>query len=135
MIALPAIWRIVKPILTFGVTLPVWAFLLIGGWLYLDKASTLRKATANLVAGAQMDALNAQLVEERRLRIWAEGKAEESRRIADLERAARADLAIQLVLTDEERKGLADDITAIQTRAYLGDCTVDRDLLERLRNK
>ncbi len=135
MIALPAIWRIVKPILTFGITLPVWVFLVIGGWLYFDKASTLRKATANLVAGAQVEALNAQLVEERRLRIWAEGKADESRRIADAERAARNELAIQLVLTDEERKGLADDLTAIQTRAYLGDCSVDSYLFERLRNK
>lgn len=135
MIAPLALWRFVKPILAFGITLPVWAFLVVGGWLYFDKASALRKATANLVAGAQLDAANAQIAEERRLRIWAEGKAEESRRIADLERAARSELAIQLVLTDEERKGLADDITAIQTRAYLGDCTVDRDLLERLRNK
>lgn len=135
MIAPLAIWRFLKPILTFGITLPVWAFLVVGGWLYFDKASSLRKATANLVAGAQLEALNAQLVEERRLRVWAEGKAEESRRIADLERTARTELAIQLVLTDEERKGLADDITAIQTRAYLGDCTVDRDLLARLRNK
>lgn len=134
-----AIWKVVRPILTFGITLPLWLFLAAGVWLYVDKASAVRtavhEAAAKLVAGAQIEALQAQLLEERRVRAWEDGKADEARLIADKERAARADLAVKLALTNDEKKGLEDDLAAIQSRPCTGDCVVDQLLFGRLRNK
>lgn len=71
-IALITIWKVIRPILTFGITLPVWLFLVAGGWFWWDKTSAVRTAVNNavteLVAGAEMDALKAKLAEEARRR-------------------------------------------------------------------
>lgn len=138
-LALRAIWSFLRPILVFGITLPVWAFLVAGAWLWFDKTSSVRqavnKATAELVAGAQIEALNAQLVEERRIRAWSDGKAEEAARIAADERAARVDLEQQLTQTDADKKEMADELAAIAARPVPGDCRVDQQLLNSLRNR
>lgn len=134
-----AIWKVVRPILTFGITLPLWLFLAAGVWLYVDKASAVRTAVngavTDLVAGAQLERFQTLLDEERRLRIWTEGAAAERQRLADENLAARADLAVKLALTTDEKKGLEDDLAAIQSRPCTGDCFVDQLLFDRLRNK
>ncbi|MER8924328.1 hypothetical protein NKJ23_16125 [Mesorhizobium sp. M0184] len=134
-----AAWQFVRPFLTFKLALPVWVFLVAGAWLWIDKTSAIRTAVnkyaAELIAGAQMDALNAQLIEERRIRAWSDRKAEEAGKLADAERAARVDLEIKLTLTDSKRKGLADELAEITAHPVSGDCTVDQFLLDRLRNK
>lgn len=137
--ALWAIWRVLRPILVFGITLPLWAFLAAGVWLYVDKTSAVRKAvnkaTAELVAGAQIEALNAQLVEERRIRAWSDGKAEEAARIAADESAARVDLEKQLTQTDIEKKDSEDELAALKAKAVSAGCDVDQSFLDGLRNR
>lgn len=139
MTVLLGIWRVIRPILTFGITLPVWVFLVAGGWIWWDRTSAVRlavnKAVTELVAGAELDALNARLIEERRLRDWSDGKAEEQRKIADEERAARVELETQLTLTDSEKKEMADELAKIENSPPPADCRVDQQFLDGLRNR
>ncbi|AZO29443.1 hypothetical protein [Mesorhizobium sp. M1B.F.Ca.ET.045.04.1.1] len=134
-----AIWRVIRPILTFGITLPVWVFLIAGGWIWWDRTSAVRiavnRAVTELVAGAELDALNAQLVEERRLRAWSDSKADEQRKIADEERSARVELETRLTLTDAQKKEMSDELAEIESRPPPADCRVDQHFLDGLRNK
>ncbi|TPI86374.1 hypothetical protein [Mesorhizobium sp. B2-8-9] len=137
------------PVLTFTIPLPVWAFLAAGGWLWFDRDSAVRtavnKAVTQMVAGAQLEALQAQLIEERRIRQWSDSQAEEKARIADAEQSARVDLQTKLTLTDSRRKGLADELAELKAReakrqqdskgAIAPECAVDDFLFGRLRNK
>ncbi|MGX9145955.1 hypothetical protein [Mesorhizobium sp. 128a] len=133
------IWKVVRPILVFGITLPIWVFLVAGAWLYFDRTSAVRaavnRATTELVAGAQLDALQAQVAEERRLRAWTDGHADEARRIADAERAARADLEEQLKESDADRKAKQDELDAIAAGSRDGVGRVGKPQLDRLRNR
>ncbi|MES0164861.1 hypothetical protein NKJ87_02550 [Mesorhizobium sp. M0027] len=126
----------VLPLLTFGITLPVWIFLVAGIWLWWDKTSEVRqavdKAVTELVAGAQLDALNAELVEQHRLRAWSDGKADEASKIANDERAARVHLETTLTLTDAERRKAEDELAVLQARV---DGLVDQQLLDSLHNR
>ncbi|SDA39317.1 hypothetical protein [Mesorhizobium qingshengii] len=126
----------VLPVLTFGVTLPVWAFLAGGAWLWIDKVSAVRqavdKAVTELVAGAQLDALQAEVTEQRRLRAWSDGKADEAGKIAADERSARVTLETTLTLTDAEKRKAEDDLAALQAR---DDGLVDQQLLDSLHNR
>lgn len=139
MAALLVAWRVIRPILVFGITLPVWVFLIGGAWLWFDRSSAVRaavnKAVTEMVAGAQIDALNAQLVEERRIRAWSDGKADEAARIASDERTARVDLEQQLTQTDAEKKEMTNELEAIAARPAPDDCRVDQRLLDSLRNR
>jgi hypothetical protein len=137
-------WGFIRPVLTFGITLPVWFFLAAGLWLAIDRASAVRTAVndavVKLVAGAQIEGLQATVLEYQRINAWQAGKADEASRIADDARAARADLSAKLTVTDEERKALADDLQAVRNHykslpAGAGRCVVDQFLFDRLRNK
>lgn len=135
-----AVWLFLKtwvlPILTFGITLPLWLFLAAGIWVWFDKGSAVRlavdRAVTDLVAGAQLDALKAEAIEERRLRAWSDGKADEARLTAEAERAARVTLETTLTLTDAEKRKAEDDLAALQAR---DDGLVDQQLLDSLRNR
>ncbi|TPJ83862.1 hypothetical protein FJ422_16445 [Mesorhizobium sp. B2-6-3] len=126
----------VLPILTFGITLPVWAFLAGGTWLWIDKTSAVRHAVntavSRLVAGAELDALQAELIEQRRLRAWSDGKADEASKIAADERSARVTLETKLTQTDAEKRKAEDDLAALQAR---DDGVVDQWLLDSLHNR
>ncbi|ESY42061.1 hypothetical protein X747_14935 [Mesorhizobium sp. LNJC384A00] len=130
------IWKVIRPILVFGVTLPVWIFLAAGIWLWLDKASAVRqavdKAVTELVARAQLDALQAELTEQRRLRAWSDGKADEARQAADDERAARVTLETKLTLTDADKRKAENELAVLQDRV---DGLVDQQLLDSLHNR
>lgn len=132
-----ALWNVVRPILMFRIALPLWVFLAVAGWLYVDRTSAVRtavdKAVTSLVAGAQLQALDAQLAEERRIRQWSAAKADENARIADETQSDLVDLQNQLTLTDIRRKGLADELAKLKTRTPSDH--VDQFLFERLRNK
>lgn len=129
----------VLPILVFTISVPLWIFLAGGIWLYFDRSSAIRtavnKAVTELVAGAELDALNATVIEERRLRAWSDGKANEQRMIADEERSARIDLEAQLTITDADKKELADELAKIENSPPPADCRVDQQFLDGLRNK
>lgn len=137
--AAAVLWNVVRPILMFRISLPLWVFLAAGGWLYIDKTSAVRaavnKAVTNMVAGAQLQALEATLVEERRIRQWSDSKADDSARIADETQSDLVDMQNKLTLTDIKRKGLADDLAKLKARPAPAQCGVDDFLFERLRNK
>jgi predicted aconitase len=130
MIAFLAFARPVWDVLKIAVPIPL--FVILAGWLWLhfDKASAVRKAVdravADLVAGAQLDALEAQLVEERRLRAFVEGKA---RALAE----ANKNFEDRFILAELEKEGLADELEEIKTAPAPDGCVVDRALIERLR--
>ncbi|TPN04528.1 hypothetical protein [Mesorhizobium sp. B2-1-2] len=129
----------VLPVLTFGITLPVWVFLVAGAWLYFDKASAVRtavdKAVTKLVAGAEIEALQAKLDEERRIREWSDNKAAEANRIAETERRAREELETNLALSAIDDRKKKDDLVQIEARPTPDGCRVDQFLLERMRNR
>ncbi|RWI96421.1 MAG: hypothetical protein EOR22_06585 [Mesorhizobium sp.] len=129
----------VWPVLSFGITLPVWAFLVAGTWLYFDKASAIRtavnQAVTKLVAGAEIEALNAKLVEERRIRQWSEQKVDEANQIAETERQAREDLEKHNALSRLDNRKRKDDLDQIEARPTPDGCRVDEFLFNRLRNK
>lgn len=126
----------VLPILTFGITLPVWFFLAGSAWLWFDKTSTVRhavdQAVTGLVAGAQVEALQAELAEQRRLRAWSDGKADEARRAAEDERVARLTLETKLTLTDADKRKAENELAVLQDRV---DGLVDQQLLDSLHNR
>lgn len=131
-----AIGLFFKKLLTFGITLPVWIFLAAGVWLWWDKTSAVRqavdKAVTEIVAGAQLDALNAELIEQRRLRAWSDGKADEASKIANDERVARLHLETTLTLTDVDKRKAEDELAVLQARI---DGLVDQQLLDSLHNR
>lgn len=131
--------KVIRPILIFSIALPLWVFLVAGIWLYVDKTSAVRqavnKATTQLVAGAEISALNAQLVEARRISAWSDTQAAAAARHAGEERDARADLESQLKLTAIEKKESVDDIAALKALPVPVDCAVDRAFYDGLRNK
>jgi hypothetical protein len=126
----------VLPILTFGITLPLWLFLAAGIWVWFDKGSAVRlavdRAVTDLVAGAQLDALKAEAIEERRLRAWSDGKADEARQAAEDERVARLTLETKLTLTDADKRKAENELAVLQGRV---DGLVDQQLLDSLHNR
>ncbi|CDX19966.1 conserved hypothetical protein [Mesorhizobium sp. ORS 3359] len=126
----------VLPILTFGITLPVWFFLAAGGWLWWDRTSAVRlavdKAVTELVAGAQIEALKAEAAEQRRMRAWSDGKADEANKLATKEREARVTLENQLTLTDADKRKAENELAVLQGR---NDPVVDQQLLDSLHNR
>ncbi|TGT90906.1 MULTISPECIES: hypothetical protein [unclassified Mesorhizobium] len=129
----------VLPVLTFGITLPVWVFLVAGAWLYFDKSSAVRtavdRAVTKLVAGAEIEALNAKLDSERRIREWSDSAAAQASQIAETERRSRFDLEAKLTISEIDRKNQADELAQIEAQPVAADCRVDQRLLERLRNR
>ncbi|MCO5083382.1 MAG: hypothetical protein M9955_17210 [Rhizobiaceae bacterium] len=99
-------------------------------WAKLDKASAVRRAvdeaTVELVAGARIKALEATADAERRLRMYAEGKAAA---------AASANEAFldKLTIAEREKEGLVDELAELQKRPAPDGCVVTDDLLGRLR--
>jgi len=126
----------VLPVLTFGITLPVWFFLAAGGWLWWDKTSAVRlavdKAVTELVAGAQLEALKAEAVEQRRMRAWSDGKADEANQVAANEREARVSLETKLTMTDAGKRKAEHELAVLQGR---DDGVVDQQLLDSLHNR
>ncbi|MGX7874445.1 hypothetical protein ACVDG5_018285 [Mesorhizobium sp. ORM6] len=129
----------VLPLLTFTISLPLWVFLAAGGWLYFDKASAVRvavdKAVTKLVAGAEIEALQAKLDSERRIREWSDSKAAEASQIAETERQARQELETNFALSAIDDRKKKDDLVQIEARPTPDGCRVDGFLLERLRNR
>lgn len=131
--------RFLRSLLTFGITLPVWAFIVVGAWLYLDRTSAVRVAVQNaatkLVAGAEIEALNAKLAEERRIRQWAEAKENEAKQIAEADRQSRQELETHQAQSRLENRKRKDDLVQFETRPTPDGCRVDQYLLDRLRNR
>lgn len=123
---LSMLWRVLR----ISVPIPLALIIAAGLWVCFDKASAVRmavnKAVTELVAGAELDALQAQVIEERRLRAFVEGKAaslaEANKRFEDARIAAAV-----------ENEGLADEIEQLKARDVPDG--VDQLLFDGLRNK
>ncbi len=129
------LWKVAKIVLPIPLGLIVAA----GLWLWFDRASAIRqavdKAITELVAGAELDALEATADAERRLRVYAETNAAEARRKAEQLAAANKELTDQLVLADLENEELLSDLEERKDEPAPDGCVVDDALLERLRNR
>lgn len=122
--------RHILPILTFGITIPLWLILAAGLWLHLDKASSVRRAVdravSDLVHSAELDAAAAR--EEAMRKIMAERE-----RLAERDRAALARFAEMMADAETERRNMLDEIAELEARPAPDSCLVDGDLAERLR--
>jgi hypothetical protein len=119
-------------ILTFGVTLPVWLFLVGGLWLYFDRGSDIRqavdRAVKEVVAGAELEAARAAAEAERMIAAAQRGRAEALA-------AANRNMADGLATAQEELEEANGQIADLLSRPVDGECTVDDDVFGRLRSK
>lgn len=122
----------------FSIPVPIAAIAVIAIWLYFDKASDTRlavdRAITDLVAGARIDALQATIDGQRRLKMYAEMNAAEAQRRAAAAEAATNDLHVRLTLADIENEGLLNELEARPANPD-GVCVVDDALYGRLRNR
>ncbi|MBT1154392.1 hypothetical protein J1C56_02175 [Aminobacter anthyllidis] len=121
-----AAWRV----LTIMIPIPLALIVAAGLWVHFDKASAVRKAVnkavSELVAGAEIDALEAKLAAERDLRVFAEGRASA---LADANRHFEE----QRIATERENEGLSDEIEQLKAGAVPDG--VDQPLFDRMHNK
>lgn len=130
-----ALWRLAK----ISIPVPVVAILFALGWVYFDRASAVRrsvdKAVTELVAGARIAALEAEIDGRRRLAMYAAVNAEEARRRADTAAAAAFELEARLALSEQQRREFEDELAERKDDPLPGDGRVGPDLLGRLRNR
>lgn len=123
---------LVAPLLTFGITLPVWVFLAAGAWLYFDRGSAIREAVdqavTELVAGEELAA------ERARVKALQAIQAETARRLAATKTANRA-FTEKLAEADRQKQELSDEINQMLSAPLAGSCAVDDGILDRLRNR
>lgn len=128
-----ALWfsRTVLPLLTVGITIPLWLILAAGLWLHLDKSSAVRsavnRAVTDLVHSAEIEAAKAR--EEALRKILAEKD-----RQAERDRIALARFAELLHAAETEKDNLHDEIAELEAAPPPDSCVVDDALLDRLRN-
>jgi len=130
-----ALWRLAKIV----IPVPVVAILAALAWVHFDKASAVRravdKAVTELVAGARIAALEAEIDGRRRLAMYAAANAEEARRRAETAEAAAIELETQLALSEQKRREFEDDLADREDDPLPDGCRVDQRLLDRLRNR
>lgn len=122
--------RNVWPLLTAGITIPLWLILAAGLWLHLDKTSTVRqavdRAVSDLVHSAEIEAAAAR--EEALRKIMAERE-----RQAERDRVALARFVAMMADAETERRNLLDEIAELEAQPAPDSCIVDGGLAERLR--
>lgn len=131
--------RVLLPVLTFGLTVPLWLILAAALWVHFDRSSAVRqavdRAVTELVAGAELDAAKARLEAMRRLHAMALGAAEEARRRAQAAEDANRAFAADLAASDAIREEIANDLEELLARPVDAACAVSPGLLDRLRNR
>lgn len=129
------IWRI----LGFTIPVPVVVILAALAWVQFDKSSAIRKAVnervTEMVAGAEIAALEAKLDAEKQIAAARGAAAAEANRRLTVEINARTNLAMRLSAIQTENEILNDDLADLLSRPVAGDCAVDPDLLGRLRGR
>lgn len=108
-------------------------------WVHFDKASAVRRAVdeaaTELVAGARIAALEAEVDGRRRLAMVAAANAEEARRRAETAEAALFELETRLALSEQQREEFERELEKRQGDPLPDGGRVDPDLLGRLRNR
>lgn len=136
---IPFLARHILPLLTFGVTLPLWLIAAVALWVHFDRGSAVRtavdRAVVQLVAGAEIEAARASAAAQHRLRLLAEGAAEEARRRATAAENANQQFAAALAAAETQKEDLAHEIDDLLAQPVDDACAVSADLLDRLRNR
>jgi len=129
------IWRI----LGFTIPIPVAVILAALAWVQFDKSSAIRQAVnervKEMVAGAELAALEARLEAEQQIAAARGAAAAEANRRLMVEINARTNLAMRLSAIQTENEILNDDLADLLSRPVDGDCAVDPDLLGKLRGR
>ena len=132
---LTVLWRV----LGFTIPLPIGVILAALAWLHFDKSSAIRQAVdeqvTEMVAGAEIAALEAKLEAEEKIAAARGAAATEANRRLMVEINARTNLAARLAAIQTENEILNDDLADLLSRPVDRDCAVDPDLLGRLRGR
>lgn len=122
-----------------AIPVPLLVILAALAWVHFDKASAVRrsvdKAVTELVAGARIAALEAEVDGRRRLAMVAAANAEDARRRAETAEAAALELEAQLALSEQQRREFEDELAEREDDPLPDGCRVDQRLLDRLRNR
>lgn len=113
--------------LSFGITLPLWAF--IGAYLYFQfaEADAVKRALSELVASAELEAARER---ERNLQIIIQ---EKNRREALLQ-GANDQFRTRLTEADQKFEGLSNEIDTLLARPVNDACVVDDAVLDLMHN-
>jgi len=134
-----AILKIGWRILSFTIPLPLGVIFAVLVWLHIDKASSIRQAVnervTEMVAGAEIAALEAKLEAEKQIAAARGAVAAEANRRLMVEINARTNLAARLAAIQTENEILNDDLADLLSRPVDRDCAVDAELLGRLRGR
>lgn len=130
---------IIGRVLGFVIPVPLILILAALAWVQFDKSSFARKAVddavTELVAGAEIEALKAQLSAQKEIAArLADVAAERARRLR-AEQSALETLNARLTASQAENEILNDDLADLLSRPVSGDCTVGADILDRLRGR
>lgn len=123
-----AILRSAWRVLSFGVTIPVWAIIAVWLFFQYEQSAAVKGAIKTLVAGAEIEAANAKADALEKI---LESEREKAERLAK----ANADFAARLSKARTELGNLDDQISEILSRPVDSACVVDGDILGRLRNR
>lgn len=103
------------------------------GRVHAHAADQVRQATAGLIAKAEIVALQAKLDAQQWIAARSAEAAREAARRLSVEATARTSLAARLLAIQTENEILNDDLADLLSRPVRDDCTVDADLLGRMR--
>ena len=121
-------WAVIWRFLGWSIPLPLWLLIGAGVWWQFDRHSFARKAVVELVAGAELEA-------ERAKDQSAQLVADELERQREALRAANARFEEDLNRARRSRDEVEVEIRELLARPADGSCSVDSDLLGRLRNR
>lgn len=128
-----------RRILMFALPIPLFVIAAVGAWLWLNQESAIVDAVQSrvkeMVAGAEIAALEAQLEAEKQIAEARGAAASEANRRLSVEIIASANLAARLAAIQTENEILSDDLDDLLSRPVDRDCAVDSDLLGRLRGR
>jgi hypothetical protein len=134
-VILKVVWRI----LGFTIPVPVAVILAALAWVQFDKSSAIRQAVnervTEMVAGAEIAALEAKLEAEEKISAARGAAAAEANRRLQVEIDARVNLSQRMAAIQTENEILNDDLADMLSRPVDRACSVDADVLGRLRGR
>jgi len=130
---------IVGRVLGFIVPVPLILVLAALAWAHFDKTSAVRSAVNDrvkeMVAGAEIAALEAQLAAQRDIAARLDEVSTEAQRRLSAAVDAQLSLAMRLQAAEAKNGDLNDELDDLLSRPVDRGCAVDADLLGRLRGR
>lgn len=134
-IAIRVIWRV----LSFTIPIPIIAILGALLLMQVDKSSAIRAAVKDrvkeMVAGAEIATLEAQLAAQRDIAARLDDVATEAQRRLSAAVDAQLTLATNLQAAEARNGDLNDELDDLLSRPVGGDCAVGSDFIVRLRGR